>query len=420
MNHMMNTRNFLPLLFPLLLSCMDNKPRSEQDNDFEDGYYTRNEAPMAQEPEEEKGFWNRLSSQQNAKQTHHLRDAHTGLVVGSTQFPSQWKVISRPIYTMDQKVPTFLIQMEGPNNFKSFNVPTTFKVSYQNPEMAQSMKQLGMGPMMRPLVRNEVIFKEEVNPRMEKSGFRLLGNKPVAEFESVVRSRMQEAGVGNAHLECSATEWTNQKGEKALARIVKIAHQQPGMNNDGFTLWFYNVDYIFVDKDHFESALDQMVEVDKSYTENPEWRQYLTNLSNQRAQEAQRQWQNTQQLLDQNQQYIHQSHQQRMNDRWASFNAHKEKMKGIYAAQDANHAAFMNRNFGAGSDTQHKRYINTIRGEETVYNPQTGSNYQVNAGSMEYWMDSQGNYIENNDVYYTPNGDINLNQREWTKVKKAF
>src|SRR5690606_36345620 len=125
-------------------------------------------------------------------------------------------------------------------------------------------------------------------------------------------------------------------------------------------------------------------------------------------------WQNTQQLLDQNQQYIHQSHQQRMNDRWASFNAHKEKMKGIYAAQDANHAAFMNRNFGAGSDTQHKRYINTIRGEETVHNPRTGSNYQVNAASMEYWMDSQGNYIENDDVYYTPHGDINLNQREWT------
>ena len=95
-------------------------------------------------------------------------------------------------------------------------------------------------------------------------------------------------------------------------------------------------------------------------------------------------------------------------------------MRAISAAQDANHASFMNRNFGAGSDTGQRQFLNTINEQETVYNPLTGNNYQVNAGSTEYWMDSDGNYIKNNDLFYTPNGDINLNNREWVKVGNAY
>ena len=106
-----------------------------------------------------------------------------------------------------------------------------------------------------------------------------------------------------------------------------------------------------------------------------------------------------------------------MANRQASFEAHQRKMQGIWAAQDANHAAFMNRNFGQGSSTAQRDFVNMINEEETVYNPLTQQTYQVNAGSSEYWMDSEGNYIQNNDLFYTPNGDINLNSREWVRVR---
>ena len=61
-----------------------------------------------------------------------------------------------------------------------------------------------------------------------------------------------------------------------------------------------------------------------------------------------------------------------------------------------------------------------INEEETVYNPLDGKNYQVNAFSTQNWMDSNGNLIQNNDLFYTPNGDINLNNREWTKVNNTY
>src|SRR5690606_34929801 len=107
----------------------------------------------------------------------------------------------------------------------------------------------------------------------------------------------------------------------------------------------------------------------KSIRENPKWIEYVGFLNQQRAQENQMKMQ-----------AAARQHQQRMNAKWAAFNAHQERMKGIWAAQDANHSAFMGRNFGAGSDAGHRQFINTIREEETVYNPLTGRNYQVDAG----------------------------------------
>ena len=49
-----------------------------------------------------------------------------------------------------------------------------------------------------------------------------------------------------------------------------------------------------------------------------------------------------------------------------------------------------------------------------------GKNYQVNAFSSQTWMDSDGNAIQNDDLFYTPNGDINLNNREWVKVQGPY
>ncbi|NDV42555.1 hypothetical protein [Flagellimonas sediminis] len=347
--------------------------------------------------------------QTNRKKTHQLRDARTGMVVQSTEYPSNWKVISKPIYTIDQKIPDFLVQIEGPNHLKTFNTPTKFHVYYQSQQLTQMMSQNGMASMIRPMVGNQQLFKEEVEPRMQNSGYSFVRQRSMPEDEAYVQQKMQENGFGQGYLEYTATEWKNQNGQKALARIVKIAIQQPLLNNEIMTMWLYTTDYAFVDEGQFEATLDQLHKSTVNTKENPQWKQYITQLNQQRAIEN-----------EQKMRIAAQQHQQRMNARWAAFNAHQENMRAISAAQDANHAAFMNRNFGAGSDTGQRQFLNMINEQETVYNPLTGNNYQVNAGSTEYWMDSDGNYIQNNDLFYTPNGDINLNNREWAKVGNAY
>jgi len=405
----MKPKIFLPFLALLFICCANKVQMDENDSDFENGYYTRVESSQGATGLRPRGMALDNGPKQDAKKIHQLRDPRSGLVVSSSLHPANWKVISRAIYTMDQKIPTFLIQTAGPHNLMAFNTPTTFHIEYQNPQTAQYMAQMGLGKMIRPMVYNETLFREEVYPRMKKSGFTLAGDLPMPEYESLLRDTMREMGFGNANMEYSATQWTNEKGQKAMARIIKTSLGQPSAYNDGFRVWYYSVDYIFVDEEFFEPTLNRFLEVAASREENPQWAQYMAHLKQQRAWESQKKMQQSAQ-----------QHQNRMANQQAAFNAHQEKMKGIYAAQDANHAAFMNRNFGPGSDMAHNRLINTIHEEETVYNPQTGRNYQVNAGSMEYWMDSDGNYIENNDTFYNPNGDINLNNREWTKVKKAF
>ena len=338
------------------------------------------------------------SNTQRGFKAHQFRDARTGIVVNTAEYPASWDVISKPIYTMDQKFPTFLIQIEGPNHLHTFNTPIKPYISYQNPQTYQFMTNATYANMHRPLMSNQAILQEEIQGRMLQSGFTYVGNQKMSRIENYLREQIAKQG-SNAYLDMLSTVWKNAQGQKAMVSITKIAMQQPLSSMDIMTLWFYSIDYVFVDSDQFDKTINQLEESVVTSTHNPEWKQYVNTLIQQRARQSAIQ------------------HQQNMANRQASFEAHQRKMQGIWAAQDANHAAFMNSNFGPGSSTAQREFVNMINEEETVYNPLTQETYQVNAGSLEYWMDSDGNYIQNNNLFYTPNGDINLNNREWVRVK---
>lgn len=339
---------------------------------------------------------------------HHLKDARTGLIVNSAEYPTAWRVISKPSYSIDQKLPTFLIQITGPHGLKSFNTPMRYHVYYQDPQMAQVMNSTAYGRLVRPLTDPQQIFKEEVRDRMVNSGYRYIGNREQPEVDRFIKNRLSAEAKMDVGLKNLNTEWENHSGQKALVSISRTSIEQPTVSGN-MILWFYSITYTFVDQGAYEASLEALKKSTFSYMENPQWQHYVQMLSQQRAQQA-----------AERSRLAAMDHQNRMNARWAAFNAHQEKMKGIWAAQDANHASFMNRNFGAGSDTGQRQFLNMINEQETVYNPTTGNTYQVNAGSTEYWMDSDGNYIQNDDLFYTPNGDINLDNREWVKVGRAY
>ncbi|MGC6429864.1 MAG: hypothetical protein ACON5F_02365 [Jejuia sp.] len=413
---------FLALSFLVLVFGCKQGNQNDAENYYGDSYYDEYESEIREDDYyEEAPSYPNQNYQQTAqvnynqeqssnsgffsggKRKHQFVDARTGLVVSSTNYPSSWKVISKPIYTMDQKMPLFLMQIQGPNNLKTFNTPLKCYISYTNPQTTQWMQQYSStARMMRPMVSNQQIMQEEVNNRMAKSGFQMIGQKNIPRAERYLRNEMQKEGLHQAQLEMYSTEWTNNKGQKALVNLVKIAMQQPLAFGDAMVMWFYSLDYMFVDADKFDDTIDTLMDATEATQKNPQWEQYMAQLKQVRQQKAAQQ------------------HRINMQNRQAAFDAHQTKMKGIWAAQDANHASFMNRNFGSGSDVSQKRFINMINEEETVYNPSTGQNYQVQAGSTEYWMDSDRNYIKNDDYFYNPNGDINLNNREWTRVRSAF
>tara|TARA_B100000949_G_C14288205_1_gene455544 strand:- start:1562 stop:2770 length:1209 start_codon:yes stop_codon:yes gene_type:complete len=389
-----------------LLSACGNKNSTQANTNFDDYGYEEGfatESDYENEPyetEPKSGFFEKFGKKK--LKTHQFRDARTGLVVSSSNYPSDWRVISKPSYTMDQKLPVFLTQIEGPNNLKSFNTPLRVHISYQNPQTYQFMKNSTAANLHRAMVSNQRIIEEEVLPRMQNSGFKFIENIRLPKLENYLREKISAESEGQVQLDIIATVWKNNNGQKALATVGKIYMQQPLSVIDTMTLWMYSTDYMFVDEDYFTETISTFEDALINSKENPQWKQYVAQLNQLRAQKAAQQ------------------HQINMRNRQAAFDAHQRKMKGIWAAQDANHASFMNRTFGSGSDTSQRNFLNMINEEETVYNPLDGKNYQVDAGSTQYWMDSDGNYIKNDDLFYNPNGDINLNNREWTKVGKAF
>ena len=359
-----------------------------------------NSAPSPKTNKKE-GFLSKIFGRNNLKD-HDFKDAHTGLVVYSSKYPSDWQIISKPTYTIDQKIPVFLFQIQGPHNLKVFNTPLSVYVAYHNPQTYQFMAQNGIPVgLQRPVRNNNQIVNDEISNRMAKSGFHYVATVQLPSIENYIKQKIQEGGGNNFNSEITATTWENKNGQKALAILTRAYIQQPLSFIDTMTLWLYNVDYVFVDASNFNETVDQYEKALLSARDNPQWKQYIEQLTQQRMQIAQQQ------------------HQLNMQNKQAAFNAHQQKMRGIWAAEDANHAAFMNRSFGAGSDAGQRQVLNMINEQETVYNPMTGKNYQVDAGSTEYWMDSSGNYIKNNDLFYTPNGDINLNNREWVKVDRS-
>ncbi|PXX27225.1 hypothetical protein [Arenibacter sp. ARW7G5Y1] len=397
----------LILILSLLSACGNkNSPHANTDFDAYDNGYEEDfttESNFETEPsktESKLGFFEKLGKKK--LKTHQFRDARTGLVVSSSNYPADWTVISKPNYTMDQKIPIFLTQIQGPNNLKSFNTPLRAHISYQNPQTYQFMRNSTAANLHRPMISNQRIIEEEVLPRMQNSGFSFMENIRLPKLEDYLRGKINAESGGQVKLDITTTVWKNNNGQKALATVGKIYMQQPLSYIDTMTLWMYSTDYMFVDEDHFTETISTFENALINSKENPQWKQYVAQLNQLRAQKAAQQ------------------HQINMQNRQAAFNAHQQKMKGIWAAQDANHASFMNRTFGSSSDTSHKNFLNMINEEETVYNPLNGKNYQVDAGSTQYWMDSEGNYIKNDDLFYNPNGGINLGNREWTKVGKAF
>ncbi|WP_396591629.1 hypothetical protein [Allomuricauda sp. R78024] len=370
----------------------ENEAFEEPSFENEEGFDTE----ILQHNSKKDGFFDNFG--ERGMKIHEFRDARTGLVVNSTEYPASWKVISKPTYIIDQKLPVFLIQTTGPNNLKSFNTPIKVHISYQNPQTYHFMENSSIRNMHRAMVANQYILEEEVAPRMEKSGFKFVKNIRLYKTENYLKGKIRNESNGQVQVDLLATVWENNKGQKALVSVGKIYMQQPLSFIDTMTMWMYSTDYTFIDAGHFDETIAAFENALINSKENPKWKQYVAQLSQQRAQIA-----------------AQKARTGRIN-RERAFAAHQRKMKGIWAAQDANHASFMNRNFGSGSSTSQRNFVNMINEEETVYNPLSGTNYQVNAFSTQNWMDSDGNLIQNDDLFYTPNGDININNREWVNV----
>lgn len=102
--------------------------------------------------------------------THGFRDAKTGLTVFSIDYPSSWKVVSKPTYISDRDFPFFQYRIQGPNGLKAFNGPSNNYISYSNPQIEQISRMNGT-KNIRPLISMQQLIQQDIEPRMQNQGF---------------------------------------------------------------------------------------------------------------------------------------------------------------------------------------------------------------------------------------------------------
>ena len=163
--------------------------------------------------------------------------------------------------------------------------------------------------------------------------------------------------------------------------------------------WYYSASSLEADPTHFEAAK----------------KQYIFSLANMHY--------NLQPIMTYNQQEA-----QRVGQSWVQ---HNQRMAQNQASFEASQRAFVNksgaindaimsgwRERNAASDKQQEQTIDNIYERSNVQDPSTGQQYKVGAGSNQYWMNSNGEYIGTQLSTYDPNLDNNMNEQRWRELKE--
>jgi len=344
---------------------------------------------------------------QNKSKTHYYVDGKTGLVVYQREFPSDWEVVSKPTYDVDNDFPMFLYAIQDQKGLKSFNTPLHQYVAFQNPQYAQMMQNYGMSNI-RPVASASVIIANEIKPLMERDGFRFVSNREFPKLMAYINQKKIEMGFNNnMSINILATEWVNNNNIKGLATLTQVVlsyGNEMGMT-EPMTIWNYQMDYLFAPSNDYEAALKTAISSSIKQIDSPNWKKYQAQVLNFRQQQQTAQ------------------HQQRMRNQQQQFNQHQQMMQERYAAQDASHERFMNNlrgtstsSTGYSSDASHQNFIDMIRGEQNVN--LEGKTFKVQAGAEKYWMNSDGKYIMSNDLFYNPNRDPIYNNQNWNLTTK--
>ena len=82
---------------------------------------------------------------------------------------------------------------------------------------------------------------------------------------------------------------------------------------------------------------------------------------------------------------------------------------------DQSHAGYQSRN--AAQDAGHASSVRGVQERTLVTHPDTGKEFQVQAGFKFYWGDGRGGYFGTNDPNYDPRTDSTMERREWTQFK---
>ena len=327
-----------------------------------------------------------LSNTGNENVTMHpVMDQKTGMVMYQMPLPASWRI--SPTASGDEP------SIVGPGGVKVFYRNGGSYTYSNDPNTQRSYQQAGQ--QMRAPMEIGAYIQQDLVPGMAQKGRKLVKQIPlpqIAARNKAYSAKLIKAMPSQQHDLAMGTEWLNNEGE-LLFMIVNMTINQ-GQND---VYWYASLQALTADKSTYENAKMALINGLVNTQDNP---QQIAAYNANEEQKANQSWA---------------QHNGRMQQNQAAFDQQQATHRSTWdAVNNASMNAYNDRN--ASQDRMQHQTINSIYEENTVTNPTNGQNYQVDAGSDQYWMNSNGEYIPSNDGTYNPNADQNVNNQTWEQA----
>ena len=310
-------------------------------------------------------------------------DSQNGMVMSRIPFPSSWQKQSKGEYNYT-----------GPNGIKILGDRSAMYMFSNDQQMNNMYEQSGMAVQFPKSI--DQVINESFMDYANKINRKLIKKYPIpqlAAWDKQFDDQLYKSMPSQKTFNVMGLEWRDPDGKLFLT----ILHHFVSYDNYG---GYWGITYTVLESS--ENAFKKAK------------RQYINGLINQQI----------------NPQWIQASNQKDMQVAQQSNTDHQNRMAGIKAAGDqstANHnarMAAMDQNMDswranqAADDRSHNQVIDNIRGNTNVSDPNSGKTYKVEAGSNQYWMNDQGEYIKSDNSLYDPNIDPSINNQNWTEYKE--
>jgi len=360
-----------PTVFILLVSCsadsqQENNNLNQQfaySNEMVHGGETTNQVQNVSTSRDERAV---------------LMDRGLGVPVGSVLVPKGYKLqYDLVTNTQTGAYDRFWIELNGPSGEMLRGVAKLNYSRYSGQEFE---------PICQKLIQYSVNDLSNVQFGNAQINQKRMSEPKVQQY----RQQLLAQGMDLQLLEMAFT--ANKNGTPVKGRF-EVMHQIYNGFDGRYTGGFINMRMMLSPFAVYEKLLADVQRFDDAYQPNAQHDQLVS------------------QIIDRQTEMNTAAHNQRMANQKQSFDAHQQKMKGIYAANDAANAQWMN-NFKQGWSTNspssqsayshHESFLDAITERTSFDDPHLGQKVQRD-GNYNYWYtDGNGQYHGTDDPNFNP------------------
>ena len=352
---------------------------------------------------------------------------HQGIVAYTFQHPSGWQPESRVGWNYQYlHVPLMTFaRVVNPNGLEMFEFLPSEQFTWTEPNYGYyqpGQNQAGIVHMPPMSGIDALVSLIIPKYRGNSQEIRIVGANPVPDLVQMINA----SEIKQVHLYQGAMariEYMEQG--RAIEEEFYVCHfQLPPLHGAGVVIHSWGLNRLFrfrAERGRLDAGKKAFWQIAASVRFNPQWQQLCTQIMEQLAGQAR---QNTQAGWDSIQAGWNRLHaageqsRQFMANNQAYVDRQEQRLQTDWHLQPLTTPAHTADNSSAGQGeqyTSHEAFIDTMREEESIYNPNAPHNEKVSGHHDYIWTDQLGNVQATNDPNYDPNSNSN---QDWTVARK--